>query len=100
MKPKEIAIQQLVDKRCDDLLHDTSKMIDSILNWKKRSIVIDRLLIYNKDTGEKWFTVDPDEIKAAAMNYFQNYAIPSSSVCPMSQKWKAQYRPKDYINAA
>src|SRR5215216_6114953 len=34
MKLKEIAIQQLVDKRCDDLLNDISKMIDSILNRK------------------------------------------------------------------
>ena len=98
LKLNEIAIKQLVDKRCDDLLNDTSKMIDSILTRKKHSIVLDRLLINNKDTGEKRFTIDPDEIKHAVTDHFQNFAIPNSRAYPMSRKWKAQYRPKDYIN--
>jgi hypothetical protein len=98
MKLKEVAIQQLIDKRCDDLLNDTSRMIDSILNRKKCSIIIDRLLINNYETGEKRFTIDPDEIKEAAINHFQNFAVPNSPIRPISRKWKAQYRPKDYIN--
>ena len=70
MKLKETAIQQLVDKRCDDLLHDTSKMIDSILNRNKHSIVLDHLLIYNNDTNDKRFTVEPNEIKNAVIDHF------------------------------
>ena len=85
-KLKETAIQHLIDKRCDDLLHDTSKMIDSILNCKKHSIILDCLLIYNHNTGEKRFTVNPDEIKIATIDHFQNYAIPLSSPWPMSHK--------------
>ena len=98
-KLKEIAIQHLVDKRCDDLLLDTSKMIDSILNRKKRSIIMDRLLINNENTGVKRFTVNPDEIKKAAIDHFQNFAIPNSPSRPMSRKWKAQYRLKEYVNS-
>ena len=86
MKLKEIAIQHLVDKRCDNLLHDTSKMIDSILNRKKRSIVMDRLLINNDNTGVKYFTVDLNEIKEAAIDHFQNFAIPKNPSRPISRR--------------
>jgi len=98
MKLKEIAIQQLVDKRCDDLLNDTSKMIDSILNRKKCTIVMDRLLITDNESGDRRFTIDPNEIKKAAIDHFQNFAVPNFPARPMSRKWKAQYRPKEYIN--
>ena len=97
-KIKEITIQQLIDKRCDDLLNDTSKMIDSILNRKKRSIVMDRLLIDDQLSGSKRFTIDPDEIKSAAIDHFQNYALPTSPSRPLTCKWIQQYKPKDYIN--
>src|SRR5215216_6570515 len=70
LKFNEIAIRQLVDKRCDDLLNNTSKMIDSILNQKRRSIVLDCLFIKNNDTGDSRFTVDPAEIKNAVIDHF------------------------------
>ncbi|CAI2190495.1 11933_t:CDS:2, partial [Funneliformis geosporum] len=38
-------------------------MIDSILNQKKNTIILDRLLINDPVTGNKHFTIDPNEIK-------------------------------------
>src|SRR5215216_2275358 len=96
---KVSAIKQLVDKRCDDLLNNTSAMIDSILNRKKNTIVLDRLLINDPTTGSKRFTVDPDEIKESTRHHFQNFAIPDTPSQSMPSRWINQYLPKDYINS-
>src|SRR4051812_2885969 len=73
-------------------------MIDSILNRKKRTIVIDRLLIEDSSTNTKRFTIDPAEIKQVAINHFQNYALPDFPARQMDNKRKQQYRPRDFIN--
>ena len=95
---KEKAIKSFIDKRCDNLQNDPSKMIDSILNRKKRSIVLDRLLIKDQNTSTNRFTIDPDDIKSATINHFQNFALPSSSAPLMSSRWIDQFNPRDYVD--
>src|SRR5215216_3485817 len=97
---KVSAIKQLVDKRCDDLLNNTSNMIDSILNRKKNTIILDRLLINDPITGNKRFTVDPNEIKESTRHHFQNFALPDTASHPIPSRWINQYRPKDYISSS
>jgi len=73
-------------------------MIDSILNRKKRSIVLDRLLIKDQNTSTNRFTIDPDDIKSATINHFQNFALPSSPAPLMSSRWIDQFNPRDYVD--
>jgi len=97
-KIQELTIKSFINKRCDNLQDDLSKMIASILNQKKRSIVLDRLLITDKESGDKHFTIEPEEIKSATINHFQNFAVPSTPAYPMPPRWSEQYKPKDYVN--
>jgi hypothetical protein len=87
-KIREAEIKHFIDKRCDDLKASPSTMIDSILNRKKRTIVMDRLLIEDSSTNTKRFTIDPAEIKQAAINHFQNYALPDFPARQMDNKWE------------
>jgi exonuclease III len=89
-KIREAEIKQFIDKRCDDLKAAPSTMIDSILSRKKRTIILDRLLIEDPSTMNKKFTVDPDEIKSAAINHYQNFALPDFPARPMDSKWQQQ----------
>jgi hypothetical protein len=61
-------------------------MIDSILNRKKRSIIMDRLLIDIPNSNDKYFSIDPTEIKNAAINHFQNYALPTEAKRPLNTR--------------
>ena len=60
-------------------------MINSILNRKKNTIVLDRLLINDELSGVKRFTIDPDKIKKATANHFQNYALPNNPAPQMNE---------------
>jgi len=97
-KLKELAIKQCIDQRCDNLSTNPSKMIDSILNRKKRSIIMDRLLIDIPNSNDKYFSIDPIEIKNAAINHFQNYALPTEAERPLNNRWTIQYQPQDHID--
>ncbi|CAI2176081.1 3815_t:CDS:2 [Funneliformis geosporum] len=54
-------------------------MIDFILNRKKHSIILNCLLINNKDTDKNRFTIDSTEIKDAEYinnNWYSNLMQP------------------------
>jgi hypothetical protein len=85
-KSKELSIKQCIDQRCDNLSTNPSKMIDSILNRKKRSIIMNRLLIDIPNSNDKYFSIDPTEIKNAAINHFQNYALPTEAERPLNTR--------------
>jgi len=60
-------------------------MIDSILNHSKHIIILDRLLVFDLQTGHVLLT-DPKTIKQHVMNHFQNYAIPFTSPLPINTR--------------
>ncbi|PKB95002.1 hypothetical protein RhiirA5_386305 [Rhizophagus irregularis] len=68
-------ISSYVTERNDNLQHDQTKMINSILNRKPHRIVLDRLsFIDNK--GEHVFTNNPEIIEKEAIKHFQHQAGP------------------------
>src|SRR5215216_3996983 len=96
-KNTDAQIKSLIGKRCDQLESQPGKMIDSILQRKKRRITLDRVFINNND-GSKQFTLDPDEIKKVAINHFQNNAVPSTLPRSLDGRWISQYQTKEYIS--
>ena len=93
----DLQIKALINHRCDQLATDPGKMIDSILQRKKRTITLDRVFIANDDNTKR-FTLDPLEIKKVAVDHFQNNALPLSPPRPLDGRWASQYQPKDYIS--
>ncbi|CAI2200090.1 18871_t:CDS:1, partial [Funneliformis geosporum] len=42
---------------------------------------MDRLLITDNLSGDRRFTIDQNEIKKAAVDHFQNFAVPNLPAC-------------------
>ncbi|CAB4390707.1 unnamed protein product [Rhizophagus irregularis] len=72
-------INSYVEEQNDNLQHDQTKMINSILNRKPRRIVLDRLSFVNKE-GENIFTNNPEIIEKESINHFQHQAGPTNDM--------------------
>ncbi|CAB5347681.1 unnamed protein product [Rhizophagus irregularis] len=90
-------ISSYVTERNDNLQHDQTKMINSILNRKPRHIVLDRLsFIDNK--GDYVFTNNPEIIEKEAIKHLQHQAGPPNekditNLDSLPQDWKDHYDP-------
>ncbi|PKB95287.1 hypothetical protein RhiirA5_436991 [Rhizophagus irregularis] len=90
-------ISSYVIEHNDNLQHDQTKMINSILNRKPRHIVLDRLsFIDNK--GDYAFTNNPEIIEKEAIKHFQHQAGPPNTkditnLDSLPQDWKDHYDP-------
>src|SRR6266540_3489392 len=68
-------IQHHIQLRCTNYDKDLTKMIDSILNREKRTILLDRLIIKDPIHGQMLIT-DPQTIQTHAVQHFQQYTLP------------------------
>ncbi|CAB5206037.1 unnamed protein product [Rhizophagus irregularis] len=90
-------ISSCVIERNDNLQHDQTKIINSILNRKPRRIVLDRLsFVDNK--GDYIFTNNPEIIEKEAIKHFQYQAGPPNekdirNLDSLPQDWKDHYDP-------
>ncbi|UZO07888.1 uncharacterized protein OCT59_028159 [Rhizophagus irregularis] len=90
-------ISSYVIERNDNLQHDQTKMINSILNRKPRRIVLDRLSFVD-DKGDYIFTNNPEIIEKEAVKHFQHQAGPPNekdirNLDSLPQDWKDHYDP-------
>ncbi|PKY52450.1 hypothetical protein RhiirA4_425285 [Rhizophagus irregularis] len=94
---KEEQIKYYVDKRCRELQDNKKHMLDSILNRKRKKIVLDKVLI-EKD-GQKQLCSTEKEITEAMIEHYQNAAGKKmNDGIVMSDRWQRQYAPKNDIN--
>jgi len=86
-------INSAIDKRCERLLTQPTKMINSILNRHK-----DTVHFHNIKTNTDIIT-DPQEIKRHITNHFKEWTAhhPYSETI-FDQHWKTEYEPKQNIN--
>jgi hypothetical protein len=69
---RDIQMKDYIQERCDDLMNNKKKMINSFMNREIKSIVIDRIIITkNNDDVLK---TDPQSIKKEVNNHFQQIA--------------------------
>jgi len=76
-------------------------MINSLLNWQKRVIKLDRLIIKDQD-GQESLITDSSQIKNACNHHFQYVASSSHSHKKNLFEWSLwtkEYQPKDDINS-
>jgi len=91
-------IQHNLQLRCTNYDENLTCMIDSILNWEKQSIILDRLLVKDPVHGNILIT-DPTIIQKQAINHFQQFALPKTAPPLMNERWFTQFAPKTYIQA-
>src|SRR6266511_2157315 len=76
-------------------------MISSLLEKKKRIINLDRVMV-TSNQGRNELLTDPDEVKTATINHFQNVAGSTHHIIepdnPEWEKWSQEYDPIDEIN--
>ncbi len=90
-------IQYNIQLRCNNYDENLTKMINSILNREKHSIVLDRLLYKDPVHGSILIT-DAHTIQKHAIQHFQQYAIPHTAPVQMNDRWINQFTPRTFIN--
>ena len=74
-------------------------MLDSLLNYSKRVICLDCLVI-NDSHSDQILLTDSEAIKQATVHHFQNVAgslhMPKDQTFEWTQ-WLPEYAPRDYI---
>src|SRR6266511_908311 len=79
-------IKSFVQKRCDNLVDNPTKMIDSLLERQKRRIILDKVIV--KEAESEVLITDPVKLKAAVNTHFQTIAGSKHSSKEFSEEWK------------
>ncbi|CAB4443904.1 unnamed protein product [Rhizophagus irregularis] len=94
---KEEQIKYYVDKRCEELQDNKKYMLDSILNRKRKKIILDKVLI--EKNGQKQLCTTDKEITEAMIEHYRNVAGKKvNDGITMNDRWQWQYAPKDDID--
>ncbi|PKK60657.1 hypothetical protein RhiirC2_793009, partial [Rhizophagus irregularis] len=94
---KQEKIRFYVERRLDDLQDNKSRMIDSILERKRRTITLDRVLI--ERDGVQSLCLDDKEIVKEAENHYQNVAGKrSNNSLILDDRWSNRYKPIQQID--
>ncbi|PKK55293.1 hypothetical protein RhiirC2_802802 [Rhizophagus irregularis] len=94
---KDEQIKFFVEKRCEELKDNKKHMLDSILNRKRKKLVLDKVLI--EKNGSKYLCSTDQEITDAMVDHYQNAAGKKLNVDSiMNERWLAQYASKSDIN--
>jgi len=93
---KTKSIQEVLQARIDDYNADPSRMIDSILNRKRKIIILDKCLDNSKD-GKPLLTNDI-EVKNEVNRHFQQIAGTTHCDKRIPDEWTSTYQPIDDID--
>jgi hypothetical protein len=90
------SIQHALETRLENFNSTPSKMIDSILNRTKKTIILDRCLD-NSSTARDLLTSE-SEVKKESARHFQMAAGSTHSDVSLGEEWSPFYQPVQYIN--
>src|SRR3954451_4460243 len=93
---KADSIRSALQSRIDDFNSDPSRMIDSILNRRKRIITLDRCL--DNSHQDKLLLSTPDKIKYEVNRHFQQVAGTTHSNKNIPDDWQSTYQPLQNID--
>ena len=93
---KEKEIKKAIQTRCQDFETNQKRMINSLTNQRKNTIIVDRILI--KDQHNPYISVDPQEIlKETERHYNRSFEKRNSNFDLLNEEWKKEYQPKPNI---
>ena len=94
----EQQIKECSEKRCEYIMDEQSKMIDSLLEREKRVITLDRCIVKNNN-GEETLLMEKDEVLKAVKDHFNK--ISNMTKHPknnLEKEWKREYEPLNNID--
>ncbi|RIA88764.1 hypothetical protein C1645_825849 [Glomus cerebriforme] len=90
-------IKKFVQTRCENYKDNQGLMLDSLLDRKKRSIVIDRLIVKENNTSRLITT--PQEIKENVNEHFQKCPASISREKDIPPEWASFYQPLSDVDS-
>jgi hypothetical protein len=93
---QETQIKEFIQRRCEDLLDNQKRMLDSIMDREVKTIVIDRLITI--EDGKEVLITRPKDIMRLTNTHFQHVAGTTNQDKELNPRWRDQYRSKDNIN--
>ena len=93
---KSQSITAALEQRCQNFQTDQSKMIDSILECKRQTIILDRCL--DNSHLNLGLLISAEDVKQETARHFQHAAGPQRRLHEISPEWKPYYDPLDSID--
>ena len=94
---REKEIKTAIQKRCQDLETNQKRMINSLTDQRKNTIILDRILI--KSAQDPYISTDAQEIlKETEQYYKETFKTRNSNFDQLNEEWKKEYLPKTNIN--
>ncbi|CAG8615010.1 1928_t:CDS:1 [Dentiscutata erythropus] len=90
-------IQKAIEKRWEDLKDNPKRMISSILDRPRKSIVMDRIVKETSDNNTIIIT-EGSEIKELVKEHFHNWTRKRTTDAGLFKKWESEYTPLKEIN--
>jgi hypothetical protein len=97
-KNKEQKINEAIDRRCADFLNNQKRMIDNIIDREIKTIVLDHVLITDKNTNEQILITNPEQVKKETNKHFQMVAGSTNIIKEIPDNWKGTYELQNDIN--
>jgi hypothetical protein len=85
-------IQKAIEKRWEDLKDNPKRMINSVLDKPRKSIVMDRLIKETADNNTLVIT-EGSEIKEIVREHFYNWTRKRNTDTKLLKKWESAYMP-------
>ncbi|KAF8935568.1 hypothetical protein BGZ58_004936, partial [Dissophora ornata] len=89
-------MNDLIEKRCVQMLTETGKMIDKLLGRGRGKVILDR--IQEEENGVQVNILEPEEVKTRVRAWFDKWHGPRP-VQPLEpgSRWENQYAPQAWI---
>jgi len=89
---REKEIKKSIEKRCQNLLTNQRRMINSLTNQKKNNILLNRILV--KDTQEPYIATNKKEVLETTQKHYEEaFKTRSSNFDFLNEDWKREYMP-------
>ena len=91
-------IKQALEQRCENFQTNQSRMIDSILNRKRQTIVLDRCL--DNSPLNLGLLTSAEDVKKETARHFQHAAGPQNAPHDIPNEWIPYYEPLQHFDSS
>jgi len=91
-------IRECAEKRCEYIMDEQSKMIDSLLERENKTITLDRCII-NDNNGDEILLMEKDDVLKAVKDHFNKVSnMTKNPSLNRKREWEEEYKPLDIID--
>ena len=94
----DLQIRECAKKRCEYIMDEQSKMIDSLLERENKTITLDRCII-NDNNGNEILLMEKDDVLKAVKDHFNRVSnLTKNPSLNRKKEWEEEYKPLDIID--